>query len=92
VGGCFLPCRPPLPAGARCTLRVHVAGPGAEPVLEIDARVARHTLLGCALEFDRAMSASNQQHLLRLLALHAQDSGALEPEAESSDERTTGTD
>lgn len=91
VGGCFLPCRPPLPAGARCTLRVHVAGPGAEPVIEIDARVAWHTLLGCALEFDRGMTESNQQHLLRLLALHAEGSGAQERDARNSDTRPTGT-
>jgi hypothetical protein len=92
LGGFFLPCRPPLPVGARCQCLLFIAGPSSDSVVAIGGRVARNSVLGCAIALDALNERRSREQLQRLLLAYADDPAALEREFRRDDARRTGSD
>ncbi|TAJ24315.1 MAG: PilZ domain-containing protein [Planctomycetota bacterium] len=92
LGGFFLPCRPPLAVGARCRCSIFIAGPSADAVVAVAGRVARNSVLGCAIVLDAIEDRRSREQLQRLLLAYSDDPAALEREFRRDEARRTGSD
>lgn len=92
LGGFFLPCRPPLHVGERVRCQFFLAGPSADEVLSLGGRVARNTVLGCAIALDEIVERRARESLQRLMLAYAEDPAALEREFRRDETRRTGSD
>ena len=82
----------PLRVGARCQCSLYIAGPSADTLVAIGGRVARNSVLGCAITLDAISDRRSREQLQRLLLAYSDDPVALEREFRRDDAKRTGSD